>query len=102
MGFGSSSEGHCAAPECECHRRPEQRVRTPFPPGMGPPYCCNRCARIGRVIQVRVLYTRRIGRLEFVWRRGFFQALWAEVWGEVNARGDLGWTIHRPLLTLGQ
>jgi hypothetical protein len=49
-----------------------------------------------------VLNVRRIGRLELVWRRGFFQALWLEAWGEINARGDLGWTIHRPILTLGE
>jgi hypothetical protein len=58
--------------------------------------------RIARIVQVRVLNVRRIGRLELVWRRGFFQALWLEAWGEINARGDLGWTIHRPILTLGE
>ena len=56
---------------------------------------------IARMIRVRVLNVRHLGRFEFVWRRGFFQVLWLETWGEVNARGDLGWTIHRPILTVG-
>mgnify|MGYP001560372655 FL=1 len=57
---------------------------------------------IARMVRVRVLNVRRIGRLEFVWRRGYFQLLRLESWGEVNARGDLGWTVHRPILTLGK
>jgi hypothetical protein len=35
----------CADPECVCHTTKALAVRTPFPLGQGPVYCCNRCAR---------------------------------------------------------
>ena len=39
---------YCAIKECLCHTGGEdKRVRTPFPVGLGPQFCCNKCARIG-------------------------------------------------------
>ncbi len=36
--------GSCSDPECDCHTDPTCRVATPFPLGLGNPYCCNKCA----------------------------------------------------------
>lgn len=37
---------YCADERCVCHTDDHARVRTPFPLGLGPRYCCNRCARL--------------------------------------------------------
>ena len=53
-------------------------------------------------IRVRMLHVWRLWRVEVVAARWFLQVLWAEEWGVVNGFGADGWTIRRPILTIGR
>jgi hypothetical protein len=53
------------------------------------------------VIRVTVWNTARIWRLHVLWRWFGLSLNWCSDWGQVDARGGMGWTREREFFRLG-
>jgi hypothetical protein len=53
------------------------------------------------MIRVRTLTVKRLWRVEFCYCWKYFGVFWLRDWGKINARCDLGWTVHKRILEIG-